>query len=196
MLPRVPPRCGTIPVLSSKFGYKMHRRAPVCSLSTVMMRHRPREAIAHAFDRIEPQRSRRRGQRLPGRSRREPLDVFEARASQAGRRMNLVLHNALSETFESRPSLRADLRQILLFRPEAVVAVNLAPKFQLSLCFGCLPEPGSNRRPSDPSSSRWDDLDRTADGKTAIPIRATHVDGGFGKPVRILVPAGLARPPI
>src|SRR5262249_13631580 len=98
----------------------------------------------------------------PGRSRREPLDVFEARASQAGRRMNLVLHNAISDTFESRPSLRADLRQILLFRPEAVVAFSLAPNFQLSLCFGFLSEPGSNRRPSDRSSPGWDDLDRAA----------------------------------
>src|SRR5262245_61881667 len=41
-----------------------------------------------------------------------------------------------------------------------------------------------------------DDLDRTADGKTEIAIRATLVDRDFGKPVRILVPERRAGWPI
>src|SRR5262245_22825148 len=41
-----------------------------------------------------------------------------------------------------------------------------------------------------------DDIDRTADGKTELAIRATLVDRDFGKPVRILVPEGRAGWPI
>src|SRR6516162_11894812 len=65
---------------------------------TVMMRHGPRQAIAHAVNRIDPQRSSGGGERLPGRSRRECVDAFETSASWAERRMNLVLHKGYLPT--------------------------------------------------------------------------------------------------
>jgi hypothetical protein len=38
-----------------------------------------------------------------------------------------------------------------------------------------------------------DDLDRVADRKTEVTVRAPQIDGNFGKPVRILIPERLAR---
>ena len=49
---------------------------------------------------------------------------------------------------------------------------------------------------SDPPLHSRDDLDRNADLKTELAIRAPLIDGNFGKPVRILVPEGRARRPI